>query len=536
MKVRFKILFQLFLCVGIFFPTHSFSYSTETKDQSLDQIIKGLSAEEKIGQLLMIGLQEQSFSKREQSHVLKIRPGFIILFKKNISTPSQTLKLIQKTEGVFKNANYVPPVFTVDQEGGDVVRIPTTPPLPTAIAVGELGEPELAKKLGDNVGKILSSLHIYMNLAPVLDLTEYSPTSFIQTRSYGPDPQIVHIMARSFIDGLSKHKVLSTAKHFPGIGLTSNDSHKSISFADLTEDELVQSLDPYKKLIKESKLDAIMMTHHIYKNIDSLPATYSKKIISMLRKKLGFEGLIVTDDVEMVGAKIHKTPESRAVEAFLAGNDVIMVAWNKSSQKRAFNGLLKAYSDGIISEDRLNYSLKRILTAKKETPLFNNDKSSVEEVLLTLKDEDLKNTVDLILKKKVAKEFSKNQIDLSKKFYVVSSDIAFLNSFKMREKARTQYITSSTKASDIRLRKQESLVFHVSGPKSSALLSQITKKSAFKDRILVINSRFKGLAESSVPTLHIQMKHPLLGGEIASYISEFKNRGLSSENVSNTRN
>lgn len=536
MKVRFKIIFILILCLGIILLKVSSSFASATKDQSVDSIIKALSDEEKIGQLLMIGLQEQTFNKRTKSHVSEIKPGFIILFKKNISTPSQTLSLIQKTEESFETSGYIPPIFTVDQEGGDVVRIPTTPPLPTALAVGELGEPELAKKLGDNVGKILSKLHIFMNLAPVLDLTEYSPTSFIQTRSYGTDAQTVHIMARNFIDGLSKHKVLSTAKHFPGIGFTSNDSHKSISFADLTEDELVQSLEPYRKLIKESKLDAIMMTHHIYKNIDSLPATYSHRIINMLRKKLNFDGLVVTDDVEMVGAKIHKTPEARAVQAFLAGNDIIMVAWNKSSQKRAYRGLLKAYRDGLITEERLYQSLKRILTAKKQTPLFEKTKSNIEDVLLTLKDDDLKNTVDLILKKKVEKEFKKTSIELSNKLFVVSSDYSFLSEFKKIEKARVQYISNMTKASDIILRKNESLIFHVSGPKSSALLSQVTKKNKILERLLVINSRFKGLIDKSIPSLHIQMKHPSLGSEIASRISEFKARSLSSESLKNSKN
>lgn len=534
MKVRLEILFKLFFCVALAGPGTTLRAEAPTKVESVSHLIKAMPIEEKIGQLLMVGFSDNTLTPSLKNHITFIKPGFLLLFKRNISTPSQTLKLIYGLENTFIKNKFTPPILSVDQEGGDVVRIPTSPPIPTALAVGELKDESLAKKLGSHIGNILNEFHIFMNLAPVLDLTDYSVGSFIQTRSYGSDPKDVSIIARSFIEGLSQHHILSTAKHFPGIGYTTGDSHKNISFADLTEEEIILSLEPYKILIKDSKLDAVMMTHHIYKNIDSLPATFSPKVIHILRGRLGFKGIILTDDVEMAGAKIYKTPEARAVEAFLAGNDVIMVAWNKNSQQRAYKGLLKAYRDGIITPERLNQSLERILTAKLKTPAFDqniNRKANLNDVLLSLKSDDLKKTIDEILIKKIEQEYELlvheyNFPNTQKKYLIFSSDPKFVSEFKKNTSwpVRSIRLSESIKNIKLKIKEDELVIFYINGPKSTKIFNSISKKIP-TENIIVVNSRFRSLVNpDNIPVLQIQMKHPLLGKQVAELFSKNKAR------------
>jgi beta-N-acetylhexosaminidase len=355
------------------------SSRASSSDSIVDELISKMSPEQKVGQLLMVGILENKMTPNLKDRIQNIKPGFLILFRKNILSPLQTSNLIYNIQSQSFMSSKLQMIVAVDQEGGDVVRIPTRPALPTAMALGRSFDLESTFQIGKYVGEVLSVLGIHMNLAPVLDLSDPEKLSFIQTRSFGENPIDVAKISNEFAKGVQSAGVISTAKHFPGLGHLKEDSHKEAVYNNVTKQEFFSKyLKPYEELSKQKSISAIMMTHLIYPELDPTlkPATFSAPIINILKNNLNFSGLIVTDDVEMAGARFYKTPEERAVQAFLAGNDILMVAWNKSSQAKAYKGLLKAYRDGVISDERLNASVKKIVKLKVSMSLNTSAKKS----------------------------------------------------------------------------------------------------------------------------------------------------------------
>lgn len=446
-------------------------------------------------------------------------------------------------------------IVAVDQEGGDVVRIPTKPALPTAMALGRSFDLENTFQIGKYVGEVLSVLGIHMNLAPVLDLSDPEKLSFIQTRSFGENPIDVAKISNEFAKGVQSAGVISTAKHFPGLGHMKEDSHKEAVHNNVTKQEFFSKyLKPYEELSKEKSISAVMMTHLIYPELDpSLkPATFSAPIINILKQNLNFSGLIVTDDVEMAGAKFYKTPEDRAVQAFIAGNDILMVAWNKSSQIRAYKGLLDAYKSGLITEDRLNASLKKIVKTKISMGLNAAAKKSTrKEVFAKLRENSLKQPVDSIFEKIMNQELSRlgdkiSSADL-RKVSVVSADYAFYKKFKSSYRYGSKFV-QLTKGFSFKdhlssLNNSSLLIINVSGP-SSALLANALPLN-LKKRSIVLNSRYLGSIKNEdqfLDVLQLSMKHSDVGTYLGSYLDSHTNtapnleRGLSSKiNQRNSR-
>lgn len=273
-------------------------------------------------------------------------PGAIISFKRNIKTPWQTAELNSMAQEIsLKNTN-LPLLIMVDQEGGVVSRIKTRPYSPSALSIGFTENPSLAKEAGLATGKVLSLVGFNMNLAPVVDISDPFQTNFIGNRSFGKDPHLVKVMGQKFADGLEDSGVLPTLKHFPGHGGSIKDSHYSLPSKLSSEEELLANdLIPFSHFSKGTFPGAVMVAHISFPNIDSsgLPATFSKVLINnVLRERLGFEGLIITDDIEMHGAKIIPSVGERAVRAIEAGNDMVMIAWTKKIKKAAYNALLNA--------------------------------------------------------------------------------------------------------------------------------------------------------------------------------------------------
>lgn len=528
MKVRL-VRFILFFLSVISLP--ALCLEPKTNDQDLQQYLSGLSLEQKIGQLFMVGVLGDQISPQLASHIKKIRPGFLILFKKNIKTPLQTASFIYDLQNISYRVSKTQMLVAVDQEGGDVVRVPTSPPLPTALALGRSQDSENVFNIGSGIGQILKSLGIHINLAPVLDLSDPNKDSFLQTRSFGKNPRLVSSIAYEFSKGVESAGVLSTAKHFPGLGSINQDSHKELVENPIDKEELLSHyLMPYKELIEEKALSCIMMTHLMYPKIDpSLkPATFSSEIINLLKTKLLFKGLVMTDDIEMAGAKYFQKPEEQALAAFLAGNDVLMFAWNNKSQVKAYRGLLAAYQEGKISEERLNSSLVKILAIKKslgllEKPVAVNRKS----IFMALRNPSLKIAVNSVFEKILTMEFSNIQSQsLSyQNMVVLSSSPTFLSSFTTgRLKRVSQLIIDSpsdVKKFSILLKKKDLIVVDVSGPKSSFFANNLPE--AIKRKTLIVNSRFEGSIkdeDSFLAILQVSMKHPDLGLKIATWLRQ----------------
>lgn len=367
-STREKLIFLLSL--GLFFALvlpSTASASQHSEYHSLSE--RDLSLEEKVGQLFILGFNGQSFNQSVNQLLQQVRPGGLIIFGRNIKSPNQVRLLNHDLAKWYRDQLLWQPLIMVDQEGGSVARIKTKPPAPSALALGNTENPLVAQLAGKYTGQILRLLGFQMNLAPVADLSSRRATSFIGNRSFGSDPELVGQLVHSYLDGLAESRIIGTAKHFPGHGHIQTDTHyqsaeKSISYETLRKTDLV----PYFKLSRRNEPSAVMVGHLSFPRIEErgVPAPFSKKIINgLLRDQLGYNGLVITDDLEMAGAKSIGDIGERAVRAIEAGCDMVMVAWSPARQKRAFNAVVRAVRSGRIKIERIDDSLARIARTKK---------------------------------------------------------------------------------------------------------------------------------------------------------------------------
>lgn len=330
---------------------------------------ESMTIEQKVGQILFVGVPGKDLGSNVSDHLKRIRPGGILLFGHNIRSAMQVSRMNASLSALGHSVSGFPPLLAVDQEGGPVVRIRTSRPLPSALALGLTRDPQLAERAGVETGRLLRALGFNMNLAPVLDLGGEQARGFIGVRAYSIHPEVVSLMGERFAKGLLTSQICPTAKHFPGHGGTDGDSHSAQVRRQTSLDQMLRrDLLPFRNFAREPR-SAIMLAHVAFPNIDpsALPATYSPRIVrGLLRDDLQYAGIAVSDDIQMSGASITSDPGERAVRAFEAGVDMVMVAWSPQQQRAAYDGLMAAVKSGRISEDRLDASLKRILAVKRE--------------------------------------------------------------------------------------------------------------------------------------------------------------------------
>lgn len=326
-----------------------------------------MSIEEKVGQVFIWTVGGTALTPQTAEWLAKYQPGAIIAFSRNIDNTKQVAKLNSDLQELAYRRFKTPLFLMIDQEGGTVTRVKSAMPLPSALAVGKLGDAKLARSFGKAKAEFLSKLGFNVNLSPVLDLSDSKKDTFIGNRAFGEDPNEVSHVAIAYAEGLSQGGMLPTAKHFPGHGGISQDSHFTEARKLGTFDELItKDLKPFENYADQPFVKALMTAHLALPDVDpsGLPATYSQVLIrEYLRGKLGYQGLIFTDDLEMNGAAGEPIGE-RAVKAFLAGNDMLMLAGSAAHQREAHRALLAAVKDGRISVERLDESVDRILEAK----------------------------------------------------------------------------------------------------------------------------------------------------------------------------
>ncbi|HKS21607.1 MAG TPA: beta-N-acetylhexosaminidase [Thermoanaerobaculia bacterium] len=273
-------------------------------------------------QLLGIGLTGPALTDLERRIIGDVTPYAIVLFGRNIASPEQLRELIAEIKSIAKK----PPVFMMDQEGGRVDRLrKLVPNLPSAQSFDEGADAEeLAGMSGRVIGKALRWLDVEVDLAPVVDVPGDVASEGLERRTFSNDPERVAVLAGAFMRGLHATGTASCLKHFPGIGLGSADSHYSTTTINLSEAQLLaRDLVPYKRLANEA--GAVMIGHGTYPQIDpGTPATVSYRISTeLLRGTLGFDGLAVSDDMEMHAVSDLGAYEMIADRAVVAGNDVI---------------------------------------------------------------------------------------------------------------------------------------------------------------------------------------------------------------------
>ncbi|MCH8286377.1 beta-N-acetylhexosaminidase [candidate division KSB1 bacterium] len=342
--------------------------------------IKSLTLEQKIGQMFLFGFSGREPSQEFQELVTKNHTGNIIVFSRNFPDAHHLRSLCQS----FYEEMTIPPLIAIDQEGGIVTRITKGATLmPGNMALAATGEPSLARRCGEIIGRELRAIGVNLNLAPVLDINKPENPG-VGVRSFGETPEVVTQYGVEFINGLKSQHVFSTAKHFPGLGSAVRDTHFDMSIIDKSKNELERfDIAPFRSAI-EIGVDCIMTTHAgytAYKTDNNvLPATFTPGITgNLLRKKLGFSGVVITDDLEMGAAIKSFDMRNAVVTAIKAGADLLSVCHDIDSQKRAISSVFEAVETGSLSESRIDKSVERIFDLKKKF-LENYDKFFEEDV------------------------------------------------------------------------------------------------------------------------------------------------------------
>lgn len=333
-----------------------------TIDEKVDKIVASMSKTEKIGQMVMIGIQGTKVDDDSLYMLHQFHMGGVILFDRNMESPEQVKQL---TSDLQAQSNEKVPLFIgVDEEGGDVVRMAEklTPP-PSQKEIGATGDTEQAKTWAIKTAKSLKEMGINVNFAPVADVGSND------NRSYSTDVNAVINFVKAAATGYQQENIIYSLKHFPGIGKGQVDSHVEISSIDESKDVLMaEDILPFKTIINENKPEDyfILVSHLKYPALDEeYPASLSSKIMTdLLRNELGYKGIIITDDMEMGAVANHNDFKTIGVNAVKAGADIVLVCHEYQHEQDVYLGLLDAVDNGEISQQRIDESVKRIVKAK----------------------------------------------------------------------------------------------------------------------------------------------------------------------------
>ncbi len=315
-----------------------------------------------LGDLFMLGFRDENFSflktwAREEGL------GGVILFAHNLGSPQAIAAL---TEGLRRLTPDLPPLIAVDQEGGRVARLadPFTV-WPPARALGKAQSEELASQVGQAIGTELASAGFTMNMAPVLDVDTNAANPIIGDRSFGADPALVGRLGAAFARGLGEAGILATGKHFPGHGDTAADSHLTLPVVPHGRDRLLSvEIAPFRTAAPH--LPAVMTAHVLYPALDAdYPATVSPRFLTdLLRRDIGYDGVAISDDMEMAGIA-ERWSSGEAARRFLqAGGDLVLVCHSPDVQREALEAVRRAAARGEIPTARLEEALTRVRRAR----------------------------------------------------------------------------------------------------------------------------------------------------------------------------
>ncbi|MDX1544904.1 MAG: glycoside hydrolase family 3 N-terminal domain-containing protein, partial [Christiangramia sp.] len=333
----------------------------------VDSIYDSMSLERKVGQLFMASIWSQNENEADTIRKL-IKENHIggLIFSKG--GPVRQAKLTNE----FQEMSEVPLLVGMDAEWGLAMRLDSTFALPWNMTLGAVQNNKLVEDAGAAISRHARRLGVHFNFAPVVDINTNPDNPIIGNRSFGESKLNVTEKALAFMRGMQREGALSTAKHFPGHGDTDQDSHKSLPTIEFSSERIDDvELYPYKELIPQG-LSSIMVAHlnvPALESKDGLPASLSESIVTdILKNNMGFNGLIFTDALGMKGVAKNKEPGEVDLQAFLAGNDILLMSEDVG---KASKSIIDAYNEGIITETRLEISVKKILAAKYKVGLSN---------------------------------------------------------------------------------------------------------------------------------------------------------------------
>jgi len=325
-----------------------------------------LELRQQVGQLLIMGFDGTGVSTRLRLMLATLRPSGVILFKHNIGEPAQTHALLREVQ----KAASTPMFLCVDMEGGTVDRLrDVIAPAPAVADVAAAGSKKLFRKHGRIIGAEVRALGFNTNFAPVLDLQFEASNSVLTSRTVSAEPKHVITYGREFLRGLRDCNVIGCGKHFPGLGEANLDSHNDLPLIAKSRQRLwSEDLLPYRGLRRE--LPFVMVAHAAYPEVtgDHVPASLSKKwMTDILRKKIGYRGLIITDDLDMGGVLAAAPIEDAAVETLRAGAGMFLICQKEESVWRAFEAVYKRAESDRKFARLVSQKSTQVLAAKKRS-------------------------------------------------------------------------------------------------------------------------------------------------------------------------
>lgn len=346
---------------------HHISLSIDPTKLTSNQpsVLETLTLDEKIGQMIMAGIEGTTPEPETIRLIENYKVGGIIFFRKNLTSYSQSLQLVNGIKRV-NSVNPIPLFLSVDQEGGRVTRLPGLEELPTNKEIGLRNDPKLSYQIGSILAEALHAFGMNMNYAPVIDVNSNPKNPVIGDRSFGDNPSLVSTLGIQTMKGMEANDIIPVVKHFPGHGDTSVDSHLELPQIDKSLEALHElELIPFIDAIDEGA-DVVMVAHILFPLLDSeFPSSMSKAIMTdLLREELHFDGVIVTDDMNMDAIVDHYEPGEAAVQSVKAGSDVILISKEYNDIVRSIEAIKSAVEKGEISEERINESVQRILAVK----------------------------------------------------------------------------------------------------------------------------------------------------------------------------
>lgn len=327
-----------------------------------------LTHEHLAGQRLMVGFKGKGLDDDLRSMIRDLRVGGLILFKRNVSDPSQVTDLCRAAQACAVESGNPRLVIAIDQEGGPVARLgPPFTVFPGNRAIGAAKSEQAAKEFGIITARELKGVGITMNFAPVLDVAPPGLDSVMAERAFGEDPELVASLGRAVIENLQNNGIPATAKHFPGIGRTTLDSHADLPYLDV-ERQVLDSTDlvPFRQAIG-CGVEAVMLSHVIYKDLDQQwPASLSSIIAKdLLRETMGFKGITITDDLDMGAIDKHFDIETAIARVSDAEIDIALICHNRSKIESAYHAFVKAVGGSAESRRKAAASVQRILNLKQ---------------------------------------------------------------------------------------------------------------------------------------------------------------------------
>ncbi len=344
----------------------------------MDNYTDGMTLEEQIGQLLMVGFWGSTPSQEIIDLIQRYQVGNIILFSRNIRDACQVLELTQSLQMIAKEAGHRFPLFiAIDQENGIVQRLGETATIfPGNMALGAIGSEEIAYKVALATGRELKALGINMNLAPVVDVNNNPANPVIGVRSFGEDPQQVARLGAAIVKGYHTAGIVSCLKHFPGHGDTAVDSHLALPMIPYALQRLeALELLPFRSGI-EARAESVMIAHVSFPALtqhDMLPATLSPAIVqALLREKLGFTGLILSDCLEMKAISETFGTQLGAVMALQAGIDLVLVSHHYVQQRGSIEAVQQAVQAHKLPPQTVQQAAQRVLRLKARALSWND--------------------------------------------------------------------------------------------------------------------------------------------------------------------